>query len=110
MHVNEREQEERATGPALGDCGVAEALVALEVEGAEAEDALLRRLVQPPPRLQLRTARACSGWRCGMIAQEPTAERACNLRTRVSGRESGSAESLKSSKGYGAMAEKGSKA
>jgi hypothetical protein len=31
-------------------------------------------------------------------------------RTRVSGRESACAESVKSSKGYGAMAEKGSKA
>jgi hypothetical protein len=47
-------RKQRARARALGDGGVAELLVALEVEGAEAEDALLGRLVQPPPRVQLR--------------------------------------------------------
>ncbi len=61
MKARERQQIER--GRALGDGGVAEALVALEVEGAEAEDALLGRLVQPPPRVQLPqvdSLRSCS--------------------------------------------------
>ncbi len=99
-------------GRALGDGGVVEVLVALEVEGAEAEDALLGRLVQPPPRVQLRGRAGSLRLSCGagMIAQGRLTSVCCMQRTSVSGQESGCAESLKSSKGYGEMPEKGSKA
>jgi hypothetical protein len=70
---------EPGKGRALGDGGVAEALVALEVEGAEAEDALLGRLVQPPPRVQLRGRAGALrlSFGAGMIAPDRFNQRVC---------------------------------